>query len=245
MRTDGVTSGREAVKKVVGHHGGVDDYFAIIIDWKMPDMDGIETTKAIRKAVGADVPIIIISAYDWPEIEQEAREAGANAFVSKPLFKSRLAHLFNSLVGNENKENDEAPLSEFENIDLSGHRTLLVEDNQLNLEIATEILEMTKIKVEVATDGDIAVDKVKNNGKDYYDVVFMDIQMPRMNGYEATKEIRNLENGVGSDIPIVAMTANAFAEDIQMALSAGMNEHISKPLDLKSLAAVLKKWVLS
>jgi signal transduction histidine kinase/DNA-binding response OmpR family regulator len=245
MRTEGVCSGREAVKRVVEHHGGTDDYYAIIIDWKMPDMDGIATTKAIRKAVGDDVPIIIISAYDWPEIEQEAREAGANAFVSKPLFKSRLAHLFNSLVGNADKGNEAAPLSEFENIDLSGNRALLVEDNELNREIAVEILEMTKINVEVATDGDIAVDMVKKGGKGYYDVVFMDIQMPRMNGYEATREIRKLENGAGKDIPIIAMTANAFAEDVQMAMSAGMNEHVPKPLDLKSLASILKKWVLS
>jgi CheY-like chemotaxis protein len=245
MRTEGVCSGREAVKRVVEHHGGTDDYYAIIIDWKMPDMDGIATTKAIRKAVGDDVPIIIISAYDWPEIEQEAREAGANAFVSKPLFKSRLAHLFNSLVGNADKGNEAAPLSEFENIDLSGNRALLVEDNELNREIAVEILEMTKINVEVATDGDIAVDMVKKGGKDYYDVVFMDIQMPRMNGYEATREIRKLENGAGKDVPIIAMTANAFAEDVQMAMSAGMNEHVPKPLDLKSLAGILKKWVLS
>jgi signal transduction histidine kinase/DNA-binding response OmpR family regulator len=245
MRTEGVCSGREAVKRVVEHHGGTDDYYAIIIDWKMPDMDGIATTKAIRKAVGDDVPIIIISAYDWPEIEQEAREAGANAFVSKPLFKSRLAHLFNSLVGNADKGNEAAPLSEFENIDLSGNRALLVEDNELNREIAVEILEMTKINVEVATDGDIAVDMVKKGGKGYYDVVFMDIQMPRMNGYEATREIRKLENGAGKDVPIIAMTANAFAEDVQMAMSAGMNEHVPKPLDLKSLAGILKKWVLS
>jgi CheY-like chemotaxis protein len=243
MRTDGVSSGRRAIEKVMEHHGGVDDYFAIIVDWKMPDMDGIETTKAIRRAVGEDVPIIIISAYDWPEIEQEAREAGANAFVSKPLFKSRLAHLFNSLVGNEDKESEEAPLGEFENIDLSGRRALLVEDNELNLEIATEILKMTNIKVEVATDGDIAVEMVRNGGRGYYDVIFMDIQMPRMDGYEATREIRGLENEIGKDIPIIAMTANAFAEDVQMALSAGMDEHVSKPLDLKSLATVLKKWV--
>jgi CheY-like chemotaxis protein/nitrogen-specific signal transduction histidine kinase len=243
MRTDGVSSGRRAIEKVMEHHGGVDDYFAIIVDWKMPDMDGIETTKAIRRAVGEDVPIIIISAYDWPEIEQEAREAGANAFVSKPLFKSRLAHLFNSLVGNGDKESEEAPLGEFENIDLSGRRALLVEDNELNHEIATEILKMTNIKVEVATDGDIAVEMVRNGGRGYYDVIFMDIQMPRMDGYEATREIRGLENEIGKDIPIIAMTANAFAEDVQMALSAGMDEHVSKPLDLKSLATVLKKWV--
>jgi CheY-like chemotaxis protein len=245
MRTDGVSTGHEAVEKIVERHEDEDDYFAVILDWKMPDMDGVETTRAIRRAVGDDVPIIIISAFDWPEIEQEAREAGANAFVSKPLFKSRLVHLFNSLVGNEVKENEETPLSEFENIDLSGNRVLLVEDNELNLEIASEILKMTKLTVEVAMDGDVAVDMVKANQKGYYDIIFMDIQMPRKDGYEATREIRSLENGLGADVPIIAMTANAFSEDVERALNAGMNEHVSKPLDMKSLAAVLKKWVLS
>jgi signal transduction histidine kinase/DNA-binding response OmpR family regulator len=245
MRTDGVSTGHEAVEKIVERHEDEDDYFAVILDWKMPDMDGVETTRAIRRAVGDDVPIIIISAFDWPEIEQEAREAGANAFVSKPLFKSRLVHLFNSLVGNEVKENEETPLSEFENIDLSGNRVLLVEDNELNLEIAEEILKMTKLTVEVAMDGDVAVDMVKANEKGYYDIIFMDIQMPRKDGYEATREIRSLENGLGADVPIIAMTANAFSEDVERALNAGMNEHVSKPLDMKSLATVLKKWVLS
>jgi CheY-like chemotaxis protein/two-component sensor histidine kinase len=245
MRTEGVLSGGEALERVVEHHEKLDDYFALILDWKMPGMDGIETTRAIRKAIGEEVPIIIISAYDWPEIEQEARDAGANAFVSKPLFKSRLAHLFNSLVGNENKGCESAPLSDFSNINLEGYHVLLVEDNELNVEIATEILEMTNISVDVAPDGDVAVEMVRDC-KDYsYDVIFMDIQMPRMDGYEATKAIRNLENGNGADVPIIAMTANAFAEDVQAALASGMNGHIAKPLDLKSLADTLKKWVLA
>jgi signal transduction histidine kinase/DNA-binding response OmpR family regulator len=244
MRTDGVSTGHEALDKIVEKHLVGDDYFAVILDWKMPDMDGVETTRAIRSAVGEDVPIIIISAFDWPEIEQEAREAGANAFISKPLFKSRFVHLFNSLVGNEEEKNDDAPLSDFENIDLTGKRVLLVEDNELNMEIATEILKMTKVTVEVAMDGDVAVNMVKANEKGYYDLIFMDVQMPRMDGYEATKIIRNLDGGIGTDVPIIAMTANAFSEDVQKALNAGMNEHVSKPLDLKSLATVIKKWVL-
>jgi CheY-like chemotaxis protein len=136
-------------------------------------------------------------------------------------------------------------LSDFSNINLEGHHVLLVEDNELNVEIATEILEMTNISVDIAHDGDVAVEMVRDC-KDYsYDVIFMDIQMPRMDGYEATKAIRNLENGNGADVPIIAMTANAFAEDVQAALASGMNGHIAKPLDLKSLADTLKKWVLA
>jgi signal transduction histidine kinase/CheY-like chemotaxis protein len=245
MRTEGVSTGHEAVEKISQRHEEGNDYFAVILDWKMPDMDGLETTKAIRNAVGEDVPIIIISAFDWPAIEADAREAGANAFISKPLFKSRFIHLFNSLVGNENDKKDgSTPLSDFENIDLSGKRILLVEDNELNLEIATEILNMTKVTVESAMDGDVAVDMVKANEKGYYDLIFMDVQMPRMNGYEATKIIRNLEGGLGADVPIIAMTANAFSEDAQRAIDAGMNEHVSKPFDLKALASVIEKWVL-
>jgi signal transduction histidine kinase/CheY-like chemotaxis protein len=245
MRTEGVSTGHEAIEKIVERHEEGDDFFAVILDWKMPDMDGLETTRAIRTAVGDDVPIIIISAFDWPEIEADAREAGANAFISKPLFKSRFIHLFNSLVGNEvDKKDGSKPLSDFENIDLSGKRILLVEDNELNLEIATEILNMTKVTVESAMDGDVAVDMVKANEKGYYDLIFMDVQMPRMNGYEATRIIRNLEGGLGADVPIIAMTANAFSEDAQRALDAGMNEHVSKPFDLKALASVIEKWVL-
>jgi CheY-like chemotaxis protein/two-component sensor histidine kinase len=245
MRTEGVSTGHEAVEKISQRHEEGNDYFAVILDWKMPDMDGLETTKAIRNAVGEDVPIIIISAFDWPAIEADAREAGANAFISKPLFKSRFIHLFNSLVGNEyDKKDGSAPLSDFENIDLSGKRILLVEDNELNMEIATEILNMTKVTVETAMDGDVAVDMVKANEKGYYDLIFMDVQMPRMNGYEATKIIRNLEGGLGADVPIIAMTANAFSEDAQRAIDAGMNEHVSKPFDLKALASVIEKWVL-
>jgi CheY-like chemotaxis protein len=239
-----VLSGREAVDRVVARHEKQDDYFAVILDWKMPEMDGITTTREIRRFIGEDVLIIIISAYDWSDIEQEARQAGANAFISKPLFKSRLAHLFNSLVGNEEELPETMPLQNFEDMDLSGYRVLLVEDNELNVEITTEILEMTGITVDVANDGSEAVDMIRERGDIKYDLILMDIQMPKMNGYDATRAIRNLGCDFCKSVPIIAMTANAFAEDVQAAFSAGMNEHIAKPLDLKALASVLDKWVL-
>ena len=243
MRAKGVSSGREAVASVVEHHEQKRDYFACIIDWKMPDMDGIETTKAIRKAVGKGVPIIIISAYDWSDIEQEARAAGANAFISKPLFRSRLAKTFNMLVGEEDTKEQETPFADLDQMDFTGRRALLVEDNELNAEIATEILEMTGLAVEHAADGAEAVDKMSGCEDGYYNIIFMDIQMPNMNGYDATRVIRAMDRNYCRQVPIVAMTANAFAEDVLAAKTVGMNEHIAKPLDLKALAKTLNRWL--
>ena len=243
MKAEGVATGREAVEQVVLHHRQKRDYFACIIDWKMPDMDGIATTKAIRKAVGNEVPIIIISAYDWSDIEQEARAAGANAFISKPLFRSRLARTFSRLVGEEGVTEAETPLEELQSMEMTGRRALLVEDNRLNAEIATEILEMTGMTVEHAGDGIEAVDKVAECEDGYYDIIFMDIQMPKMNGYDAARAIRAMDREYCRQVPIVAMTANAFAEDIHAARTVGMNEHIAKPLDLNMLVKTLDKWL--
>ncbi|MDD5883256.1 MAG: response regulator [Firmicutes bacterium] len=243
MKADGVSSGTEAVKHIVLHHEQKRDYYACIIDWKMPDMDGIATTKAIRRAVGKEVPIIIISAYDWSEIEQEARAAGANAFISKPLFRSRLAKTFNALVGEEENKEQETPIADLESMNLAGHRALLVEDNELNAEIAAEILKMTGLSVEHAADGTEAVDKISGCEDGYYDIIFMDIQMPRMNGYDAARAIRAMNRNYCRQVPIVAMTANAFAEDVQAAKTVGMNEHIAKPLDWKILAKTLNRWL--
>ena len=243
INAEGVSSGAEAVERVVEHHAQNRDYFACILDWKMPDMDGIATTRAIRGAVGADVPIIIISAYDWSDIEQEARAAGANAFISKPLFRSRLAKTFSVLLGEEEIAQAE-PLVELGDIDLTGKRALLVEDNELNAEIATEILGMTGILVERAVDGIQAVDLVTDCPDGYYDIIFMDIQMPRMNGYDAARAIRAMDRSYCRQVPIVAMTANAFAEDVHAAKTVGMNEHIAKPLDLNILAKTLIRWLL-
>lgn len=245
MDCEGVQSGKEAVEKVVERHNANDDFFAVILDWKMPEMDGLETTRQIRRRVGNDVPIIIISAYDWESIEQEARSAGANAFIAKPLFKSRLTNLFEDLIGNQPIEEKKIdPVQSFMEMDLSGHRVLLVEDNDLNAEIATEILEMAGIEVVRSRNGRDAVEAMMNAADWQYDMVFMDIQMPLMNGYEATKAIRSLDSKYAKCCPIVAMTANAFVEDVEAAKGAGMNEHIAKPLDLEALKRVLEKWIL-
>ena len=243
MKADGVSCGKEAVKQVVSHHEQKRDYFACIIDWKMPEMDGVETTRAIRKAVGPDVPIIIISAYDWSDIEQEARMAGANAFISKPLFRSRLERTFGSLLDEGEKEYGTTPFDSLEELDYSNHRALLVEDNELNAEIAEEILRTTGIEVDHVWNGVEAVDRMTECADEYYDIVFMDIQMPKMNGYDATRAIRAMNRNYCRQEPIVAMTANAFAEDVLAAKTVGMNEHIAKPLDLKILIRAMKKWI--
>ena len=243
MKAEGVSTGAEAVDQVVLHHLQKRDYFACIIDWKMPDMDGIATTRAIRKAVGKDVPIIIISAYDWSDIEQEARTAGANAFISKPLFRSRLVKAFSALVGDDDFAEQETPFVALETIDLKGSRVLLAEDNELNAEIATEILKMTGMAVEHVADGVEAVEKMAECEDGYYDMVFMDIQMPNMNGYDAARAIRAMDRNYCRQVPIIAMTANAFAEDVHAAKTTGMNEHIAKPLDLNTLARTLNKWM--
>ena len=243
MKAEGVSSGEEAVACVIEHHQQKHDYFACILDWKMPGMDGIATTRAIRKAVGKDVPIIIISAYDWSDIEQEARAAGANAFISKPLFRSRLAKTFSALVGHEEQPEQTIADAALSSLNLQGRRILLVEDNELNAEIAGEVLQMTGVTVELAHDGIEAVDLMAAAKDGYYDLIFMDIQMPRMNGYDATRVIRAMERSYCKQIPIIAMTANAFAEDVQAAKTVGMNEHIAKPLDLAALAKALRRWM--
>ena len=234
-----VLSGKEAVRRCYEHHEKKEDYFAIILDWKMPEMDGIETARQIRKRIGSDITIILLSSFEFSEIEEEAKAAGVDAFIAKPLFRSRLTATLRRFVS-EKKE--KTARDYLESSDYSGKRILLVEDNELNREIASEILQMTGVEVEYAENGKIAVEKVLNAPANRYDLAFMDIQMPIMNGYEATAAIRGL-SGERGQLPIVAMTANAFAEDVQMAKNAGMNGHIAKPLDVKKLSEILKKWL--
>jgi CheY-like chemotaxis protein len=246
MKSQWVKTGTEAVETVVQRHNAGDDFFAVIIDWKMPDLGGIETSRRIREEVGDDVPIIIISAFDWSDIEQEARRAGANAFISKPLFKSRIVYLFHTLVGDDSEPapREESSLADISELDLQGKRVLLVEDNELNAEIAIEILEMSKLEVELATDGSKAVARITKVEDGYFDLILMDIQMPVMDGYEATRAIRALDRDYARTVPIVAMSANAFADDVMQAKNAGMNAHIAKPFDIHVLAEVLREWVL-
>ena len=234
-----VLSGKEAVRRCYEHHEKKEDYFAIILDWKMPEMDGIETARQIRKRIGSDITIILLSSFEFSEIESEAKAAGVDAFIAKPLFRSRLTATLRRFVS-EKKE--KTARDYLESTDYSGKRILLVEDNELNREIASEILQMIGVEVEYAENGKIAVEKVLNAPANRYDLAFMDIQMPVMNGYEATAAIRGL-SGERGQLPIVAMTANAFAEDVQMAKNAGMNGHIAKPLDVKKLSEILKKWL--
>lgn len=238
MSSEWVTSGREAVEKIVERHERQDDYYAVIVDWKMPDMNGIETTREIRRRVGQDIPIIVISAYDWSDIEQEARDAGVNAFLSKPLFKSRIVGLFGGLV--KDSPNMKEELKEY---DFSGRRILLAEDNEINREIAVEILSMVGVATETAENGRLCVEMFTDKEQGYYDMILMDIQMPEMNGYEAAGNIRALSHPDAKTVPIIAMTANAFTSDVRAALDSGMNGHISKPIDVNRLIKVLNEHI--
>lgn len=237
-----VLTGKEAVERCAARHKTSRDYFAVILDWKMPEMDGIETARRIRECVGEDVTIIILTSFEFSEIEEEARAAGVDAFVAKPLFRSRLTATLRQFTSGKKEKNARNYLEDFAKTDYTGKRLLLVEDNDLNREIATEILGMTGVTVETAENGKIAVEKVAAAPENWYSLVLMDIQMPVMNGYEATAAIRSLPGSRGK-VPIIAMTANAFAEDVQLAKNTGMNEHIAKPLDLNKLNDVLKQWL--
>lgn len=237
-----VLTGREAVERCAARHKTGRDYFAVILDWKMPEIDGIATARKIRERVGEDVTIIILTSFDFSEIEEEARAAGVNAFMAKPLFRSRLTATLRQFTSGKKEKNARNYLEDFAKENYAGKRILLVEDNELNREIATEIIGMTGVTIDSAENGKIAVEKVMEAPEKWYDLIFMDIQMPIMNGYEATAAIRALAGSRGK-VPIIAMTANAFAEDVQLAKNTGMNEHIAKPLDLNKLNDVLKQWL--
>lgn len=241
MRSEWTTSGKEAVlrtKLALERH---DEFSVFIIDWLMPDMNGIEAVRRIRQIIGESKPIIILTAYDWTEVESEAREAGVIAFCSKPIFMSELKNILSKPYYISKKNQEEADNA----IVFAGKRILLVEDNELNMEIAAELLKEAGFTLDMAYDGTEAVEKIKTSEPGYYDLVLMDIQMPVMNGFEATKQIRRLSDRRLADIPIFAMTANAFEEDRQRALNAGMNGHIAKPLDIPKLFETLKEFFRS
>lgn len=236
-----VLSGAEAIERVLEARKAREDVDVCLIDWKMPEMDGIETTRRIRKEVGPDTPIIIISAYDWSEIEQEARDAGANAFIAKPLFSSSIYNMLVNVTNGAYSRPEEESVKIPE--DLHGKRILIAEDNPLNLEITQELLKMSSILTEGAKDGKEAVDAFLSHEPGYYDAILMDIQMPVMDGFEATSKIRNCGRKDGESIPIIAATANAFTDDIAASLAAGMNAHVSKPIDIQQLSEVLNQYL--
>ena len=238
MRAEWTLSGKEAVLRTRQAVMRRDNYGVYIIDWLMPDMNGVEVTRRIRKEVGDDVSIIVLTAYDWTDIEEEAKEAGVTAFCSKPLFMSELRSCLNSIVNaDEAGEAEKAA----EKTELHTGRILLAEDNELNQEIAIAILKDAGFTVEVAENGKIAVEMLGKSNPGYYQLILMDVQMPVMNGYEATRVIRQMENKELASISILAMTANAFESDRQEALRCGMNGHIAKPIDIKVLLDTLEK----
>lgn len=237
MRPDWTTSGKEAVLRVQLATEQGDEYAVYIIDWLMPDMNGVEVVRRIRGIIGVEKPIIILTAYDWTDIEQEAREAGVTAFCSKPIFLSELREILETPFVAQSLEGSGAE----EAVSFEGKKILLVEDNELNQEIAVEILQETGFILDVADDGAVAVEMMKNAEAGQYDLILMDIQMPIMNGYDATRKIRALDRPEIANIPIIAMTANAFDEDKKLAMDAGMNGHIAKPIDIPVLLEVLQE----
>ena len=235
MRPEWTISGKEAVIRTKYAVEQGDEFSVYIIDWLIPDMNGIEIVRQIRKVIGNRCPIIILTAYDWADIEDEARAAGVTAFCEKPLFLSELRRVLAEPFRAEPAAEPAQPTA----ADLKGKKLLLVEDNELNREIALEILKEAGFVVDTAEDGAVAVQKIKQAAPGQYDLILMDIQMPNLDGYEATRQIRALPDAEKASIPIFAMTANAFEEDRQNALEAGMNGHIAKPLDVPHLLRVL------
>ena len=238
MRAEWTLSGREAVLRARQAIELGDPCRAYIIDWRLPDMNGIEVTRQIR-SLNDDTPIIILTAYDWSDIEAEARAAGVTAFCSKPMFLSDLRDALLTATGHAPTAAEPDILPEAQ-ADFRGRHVLLVEDNELNREIAVEILHEYGFLVDTAENGAIAVDKVRSSPADRYDLVLMDIQMPVMDGYTATQRIRALNDPARATVPIVAMTANVFEEERKRAFDCGMNAFLSKPLVIDALIATLR-----
>lgn len=242
VNVDWALNGFEAIEKV--RSACEDDgrcYDVCFIDWCMPELDGIETARRMRRYVGPDVLIIIISAYDWSGIEEQAKAAGVNAFIAKPFFAS---NLYNTLLTVSRKpELGFSAVGNKETYDFGGKKVLLVEDNELNMEIASELLKFVNLQVEHAENGKVAVDIFRNSKEKEYALIFMDIQMPLMNGYDAARCIRSSEHPAAGTIPIIAMTANAFNDDVQAAFDAGMNGHLSKPIDVEVLYKTIARYI--
>ncbi len=237
MRPDWTNYGKEAVIRAKEAKDQADEFKVYIIDWMMPDLNGIETVRRIRKIVGDDAPIIILTAYDWSDIEAEARQAGVTAFCSKPIFMSELRSVLAKPFLAEKPTADEAPAA----LDFTGKKILLVEDNEMNQMIAVEILKSAGFEIDIASNGAEAVEKMEMASAGTYNVILMDIQMPIMDGYEAAKRIRAMEDREKAEIPIIAVTANAFEEDRKIALEAGMNGHLAKPYDIDAIMKTLSE----
>ncbi|WP_251317102.1 hybrid sensor histidine kinase/response regulator [Flintibacter muris] len=213
-------------------------YNIVLLDWKMPGMDGVETARRIREAVPKDIPVLVLTSYDWPEIEEEARAAGVDAFLSKPFFLSSLRQKMDSLLS---RQQEEPQQEQAEHGVLQGLHILVAEDNEINAEILSELLDMAGCTCQVCENGQMAVEAFAQSAPGEYQLILMDVQMPVMNGYDATRAIRKLDHSMARTVPIVAMTANAFAEDIRDALESGMNAHVAKPIDMEVLERTVRE----
>ena len=237
LRAETAHGGLEALGMIKHREETGKNYDIVILDLKMPDLDGIETIKRIRSEVKSNVPILLISAYSWSDVEEQAKEAGVNGFLSKPLFRSTLYNKINEVLGTEVESME--PENDYS--DLQGLNILVAEDNDINWEIISTLLSMYGITSERAENGRVVVDKMKAAKEGHYTLIFMDIQMPEMNGLDATRTIRKLDNVWAASIPIIAMTADAFTENIAECLNAGMNGHIAKPIDIKLVIKEIRR----
>ena len=239
ISSDTVESGAEAVEAVRLHHARRELYDLIVVDWKMPDMDGVETTKQIRSVIGDASAIIILTAYNWDDILEEALEAGVDSFVAKPLFSGNLLDEFKTALKKRNASMNGGK----KKADLNGRRVLLAEDMEINAQIMINVLEMKNIEAEHAINGKVAVEMFASHEEGYYDAVLMDMRMPEMDGLTATKNIRAMDRGDAKSIPIIALTANAFDEDVQRSLQAGLNAHLAKPIQPEVLFETLENLI--
>ena len=240
IKADWSQDGESAIAQILRRREERDPYQIILLDWKLPGIDGLETARRIRNTLKSEVPILLISAYDWSEIEEGARIAGINGFISKPLFKSTLYHSLRQYADQTDLPAVADPAQQA--VDLTGRRVLLAEDNELNWEIASELLKSVGLELDWAENGQLCVEKFQASAPGTYDAILMDIRMPVMTGYGATRTIRALDRP-DAGLPIIAMTADAFAEDVKKSLDAGMNAHIAKPIDLRELSLLLKRYL--
>ncbi len=231
-------SGADAIEMVKLRHARANPYNLILVDLKMPDMDGVETTREIRKIVGHESAIIIITAYRWDDVPEDAVNAGVDSFIAKPLFANNIIEEFRSTLRRKNRVKQAQAQT-----DLSGRHILLAEDVEINAEIMTMVLAMREMTCDHVKNGREAVDRFIASDEGYYDAILMDIRMPEMDGLEATAIIRDLDREDAKTIPIIALTANAFDEDVQRSLQAGMNAHLCKPIDNDALFSALENSI--
>ena len=237
VRCETASSGREGLEMIRLRHARREEYNLVLLDWRMPEMDGVETARQIRAVVGGETPIIILTSYNWDDIAEEARSAGVDTFVPKPLFAGSVLEEFREALKQKNRTPDGS------RADLKGRRVLLAEDMKVNAEIMVMVLSMREIEADVAENGRVCTELFARSAENYYDAILMDMRMPEMDGLEATRTIRAMNRADAKKIPIIALTANAFDEDVQRSMQAGLNAHLSKPVEPDALFETLTNLI--